>query len=191
MPNNLVFNYSNDPLHTEISDGGDSLNIVDSAAEVIDIAHAEIHEGNYYSFTKFFQAVASSSYADVHLTTGATKKVHASLTFNAEAKSYLYLYRGTTYTSIGTPITIYNNNDTSTKTTESVAYYTPSINNLGTLLLQDFVSGGVGPRTLGGSLTSRNEMILKINTDYLFRVQNVGGSSVTSDTSVTVNYYEL
>lgn len=177
-------------MNIKIAEGGESVSIVSGALEVIDIAHAEIHEGQYYTANKLFKTVANGSFSDIHLVTGATKYPNMVLTVQAEAKSYVSIYRGTTYTGIGTTLTIANNNGNSTNTTESAAYYTPTVNALGTLMYEDFVAAGSGSRRVGADLSSRSEWILRPSTDYLVRVQNVGGSGVTSDTAITLSYYE-
>jgi len=189
--NNLVFNTLSNPLNVKITDGSSSVSVINDSIESIDIVHAEIHEGNHFTANHFYSAVANDAYADMHIVTGSTKSVHLIIVIQTEAKSYVNFYRGFTYSAIGTAVTIYNNNEISTNTTQSHVYYAPTVTATDVLLFQDFTPASTGPKPIGGNLSSRNEWILKPSTDYLIRVQNKGGSGVTSDTTITFMYYEI
>lgn len=189
--NNIVFNTASNSLNVKLTDGSSSVSILNSSLEIIDHTHAEIHEGNYYTANHFFQAVANNGYADLHMITGSTKIIHLVAVIQSEAKSYVNFYRGTTYTNNGTSVTIFNNNENSTNTAQPDVYYTPTVSATGVLLFQDFVVASTGQNPLGGRLSSRNEWILKPDTDYLVRVQNVGGSGVTSDITLSFDFYEI
>lgn len=188
--NYLVFNTTTKPLNVLLTDGTSNLSILDGAIESIDSVHAETHEGKHYTANHFYTAVADEAYADMHIRTGATKYAHLIIVVQAEAKSYITFYRDSTYTTNGSAVTAFNNNDASANTTESALYYAPTGVTIGTLLYQDFVPAGTSPKPVGGTYVSRNEWILKLNTDYLIRVQNVSGSA-TSDTTINFVYYEL
>lgn len=107
--------------------GSNSVTIMNSSLEIIDHTHAEIHEGNYNTANHFFQAVANNSYADLHMLTGSTKIIHLVAVIQSEAKSYVNFYRGSTYSNIGTSVTIFNNNENSTNTAQPNVYYIPTI----------------------------------------------------------------
>ncbi|MGE4214536.1 MAG: hypothetical protein AB7E42_07145 [Anaerotignaceae bacterium] len=189
--NYLVFNTTSKPLNVTLTDGSSNVTIVNDAIESIDIVHAEIHEGMHYTANHFYPAVANNAYVYMHIRTGSTKYSHLTMVVQAEAKSYVTFYADSTYTTNGTSVTAFNNNLPSINTTASSIYYAPTEVVVGTLIYEDFVPAGSGSKSISATNVSRNEWILDLDTDYLLRVQNVGGSSVTSDTTITFVYYEV
>lgn len=188
-PNYKIISSLSEPVYTLITDGTEQLTVEDGAAETIDFAHAKIHEGNGYIVSKLFLSVADDSYADLHIMTGSTKETHMLMEISAVRKSYISLYRGTTYSNIGTTVAVFNSDDSSSNTTASSVYSSPTVTTLGTLLLQDLIPAGTNSKTVGGVSNTRAERILRTSTDYLLRVQNV--SNNTSDIAIQFDYYEI
>ena len=81
-----------------------------------------------------------------------------------------YLYEGSVVSG-GTPLTIIKRNRASTITSQGVAIVNPTITSLGTLVLQEILTGGLGKKGAGGE-AGGNNLILKGLTPYLFRLTN-------------------
>jgi hypothetical protein len=81
-----------------------------------------------------------------------------------------YLYEGSVVSG-GTSLPIVNRNRASTITSKGVAIVNPTITSLGTLVLQEILTGGVGKKGAGGEAGGDN-LILKGLTTYLFRLTN-------------------
>ena len=81
-----------------------------------------------------------------------------------------YLYEGASVSG-GTSLPIIQRNRASTITSKGVAIVGPTISSLGTLVLQEILTGGVGKKGGGGEVGGNN-LILKGLTTYLFRLTN-------------------
>jgi hypothetical protein len=81
-----------------------------------------------------------------------------------------YLYEGSVVSG-GTSLPIVNRNRASTITSQGVAIVNPTITSLGTLVLQEILTGGLGKKGAGGE-AGGNNLILKGLTTYLFRLTN-------------------
>jgi hypothetical protein len=189
MPNYKIFNSNAKPVYSQITDGTYNLILNNGAALSIDSTHEEINIGNTYTANNYFSNVGDNNYADMHLIAGSTKAPHAQMFISTAGKSYIYLYRGATYSNSGTAVTIYNRNGESSNTTQSSVYYSPTISNSGTMVYQALLPGGKGKATVGGQTSSKSEAIFKYSNDYLLRVQNVSGGN--SDIAIEINFYEI
>jgi hypothetical protein len=81
-----------------------------------------------------------------------------------------YLYEGSVVSG-GTPLTIIKRNRASTIASKGVAIVNPTITSLGTLVVQEILTGGLGKKGAGGEAGGDN-LILKGLTTYLFRLTN-------------------
>ena len=81
-----------------------------------------------------------------------------------------YLYEGSVVSG-GTSLTIVNRNRSSTIPSQGVAIVGPTVTSLGTLILQEILTGGLGKKA-GGGAVGGNNLILKGLTTYLFRLTN-------------------
>jgi hypothetical protein len=165
----------------KLTDGTNTISI-GSGVPIIDAVHYQIHSGNAFIAQRLFTSVGVAANADIRILNGATKELHLKATIIAESKAYFYIYEGTTYSANGTGLTAYNSNRTSATATTGALYYTPTVNVLGTAIK-------AGMLLAGGSITDREEIMLKKSTDYLFRVTNTSG--VISDISIALEWYEL
>lgn len=86
-----------------------------------------------------------------------------------------YLYEGSSVTG-GTSITPLQMNRASTTASQAVALLNPTVNSLGTKLLEQILIGGQGKKASGGDINSA-DMVLKGLTTYLFRLTNVNGTA--------------
>ena len=81
-----------------------------------------------------------------------------------------YLYEDSVVSG-GTSLPIVRRNRASTITSQGVAIVNPTITSLGTLVLQEILTGGLGKKG-GGGEAGGNNLILKGLTTYLFRLTN-------------------
>ena len=86
-----------------------------------------------------------------------------------------YLYEGASVTG-GTSLPIINRNRASTISSTGVALANPTVNSLGTVVLQEILTAGVGKKG-GGNQVGGNNIILKGLTTYLFRLTNADGNN--------------
>ncbi len=152
---------------------------VTNAIKNVDVNHANIHAGMAFNLlTK--QSLTSSQVFNLVLTTGATKYIHLTpAIIIASGENFdLQIYENCTSTG-GTPATIIGHNRVHSNTFEVNARLAPTITSDGTLIDQTFIGGGSGGNgasstSFGNSVNSNNEFILKLNTNYLFRITNGG-----------------
>jgi hypothetical protein len=97
-----------------------------------------------------------------------------------------YLYEGASVTG-GTSITPVNKNRNSTTASQGVALLNPTVNTLGTKLLEQILIGGSGKKASGGQ-TGSSDLILKPLTTYLFRLTNVNGTAHAAE--MILEWYE-
>ena len=81
-----------------------------------------------------------------------------------------YLYENANVTG-GTSLPIINRNRASTIVSQGVAVLNPTVVYVGTPILQEILTGGVGKKGGGGEVGGNN-LILKGLTPYLFRLTN-------------------
>jgi hypothetical protein len=158
---------------------------------VTDRVHRETHEGEGFGVCHIFVDVGSDDHADILIQTGASKELHFTFATTAEGKAYAYLYEDTEATS-GAGLTPHNKLRASSETSDAAFSHTPgfaSVPVLGTLLPCGLIPGGIGGNSVGATGGSgRQEIVLKINTNYLVRVTNKAGSA--KDISITCSWYE-
>ena len=81
-----------------------------------------------------------------------------------------YMYEGSVVSG-GTSLPIINRNRSSTIASQGVAIVNPTVSSLGTVILQEILTGGVGKKGGGGEVGGNN-LVLKGLTTYLFRLTN-------------------
>ena len=189
MPNYKIFNNNTDPVYSKITNGNDNLILENGAAVSIETPSEKIDTGNSYVANNYFASVGNNSFANVHIKAGSSKAPHAQMFVVSDGKCYISLYRGATYSNSGTTLTILNRNGDSSNTTQSTAYYSPTISNSGALLYQTLLPGAKGSAAVGGETMSQSEAILKYSTDYLLKVQNKSGGN--SNIAIEIDYYEI
>lgn len=174
-----------------LSDGTTSAGIDSKlgALCVIQAEHHEIHVGESFIASYFWDDVADNGTARMHIVVGADKELHATITVVTEAKGELDLLEGTTWTANGTAVTIYDKNRTTGNTSNATAYRDGTINAAGTKILESFMPGGTKNFAVGSARSGAQEWIFKKSTDYLVRWQNRGGA--VKDCAIIIEFYEV
>jgi hypothetical protein len=98
------------------------------------------------------------------------------------------LYEGSVVSG-GTPLTIIQRNRASTIASQGVAIVNPTITSLGTLVLQEILTGGLGKKGAGG-VSGGNNLILKGLTTYLFRLTNADTQNNDHATEIILSWNE-
>ncbi len=159
------------------------------ALHAISVLHSKIHAGNTF-FVSFKTAdgapLADDATLSFALTSGA-KTLHIVSTglFGGDGeKEYL---EGSTITG-GTATTVYNRDRASLTATTVTVVRDPTVNAPGTLIDNQFIPGGTGGKSLGGTSGPRNEWIFKASTIYVIRLTNRAGNAQPA--SLAVEWYE-
>jgi len=176
----------------QIVDVAGDLADVDSivgAFHTIDVLHHEIHLGT--AFFVSFKTVDATPLADnatliFALTIGA-KAIHVISTGMIGGDGEKEVLEGSTITG-GTATTVYNRNRTFLTATTVTVVRDPTVNAAGTLIDNQFIPGGTGGQTLGGTSGPRNEWVFKPATVYAIRMTNRSGN--VQPASLAVEWYE-
>jgi hypothetical protein len=167
--------------------------LLTNALMVIDFHHAETHEGNGYRVTQAKATDAFDIAAPItfHVTTPNTTK-WAHLIWHAEAstEALLEIFEDNGNASHfdisgGDTSVPLNNNRNSTNTSGLVVKTGVTITQAtaDVLIYSDYV----GSRVLGGEREARQELILKQNTEYLFKFTSVADNN---EGGLRLNWYE-
>lgn len=89
----------------------------------------------------------------------------------------------------GTPLIIHNRNRSSTNVSKGVAIVSPTISSLGTIIVQEILTGGVGKKS-GGGATGGNNLILKGLVPYLFRLTNNDANNTAHAAEIILTWTE-
>lgn len=149
------------------------------------------------SYAKIFQAklftasyknpdaapIADNANLDVLLVTPPINTATIDYRVSSTSAFELTIYEDTVTTNDGTPLPRRNRSRPLARNrAEALTYHTPTITNVGTLLLNE-VSG-----ILGGPIREEDRWVLKPNSKYLIRMINRSGAAQSM--SITVNWFE-
>jgi hypothetical protein len=162
-----------------------------NSLQTVDYEHHEIHSGSHFFFTfadNDWDIV--DGYDFIFTTPDSTDQCHAIFEVNAAFDTTVEYYEDTTHTT-GALQTSYNNNRViGTAPTATIHLSNDDVAD-GTLLFSSVfgVSTGVGINSIigGGEARGTNEIILKRDSKYLFRMVTGTDASVLS---IRFNWYE-
>ncbi|MBA7682520.1 hypothetical protein ES703_90870 [subsurface metagenome] len=151
-------------------------------------SHHELYEGNHFTVSFRFLAVADNAFADLRIYVHADYFAELNFAVKTEAKAYIHLLEGTTYSDPGTEVICYNNNRASGTAANALVKHTPTIDVAGTAI-RTALQGTAGffTEAAGGTETA-NIRLLQKATDYLLRVQNKAGA--TKDIVIRFKFHE-
>lgn len=160
----------------------------------IDVAHHEIHEGEYFGAGHIWDSVADDGVAEMIVVVGSPNHFHFTPHGALGGDFYVHLYEDPTFadapTDYGTAVALEDFNRVTDSTPQVTAYHTPTVATDGTLLAAGFIPGGSGNANFaaGGTASGRIERILKTGKIYLLRLTNKAGS--TQPASIEIEGYE-
>ena len=144
--------------------------------QTIDYQHHEIHSGSSY-FIRSVATLAINNVFDMQFTTPDTAKwPHFTFMISVAAETEYYIYEGATVITPGTTITAFNANRNSTNTsgiTIAIISNTSLVNanaDTSVAAATELEHGITGAGRNGGEAARTDELVLKQNTTYCFRV---------------------
>jgi len=159
------------------------------ALPIIDFNHHEIHDGTAFATGYYSVDLDAASTLDLVIITPDTAEYsHLFWKVRSTLVTTLEIHEGITTqapNNDGTPIVRLNRDRNSATVASVTAFHTPSILGAGTTIFSDSwgISTG-GQVRVGGESNSTDEIILKRNTKYMFRV-----ISGTNDNRVSITLY--
>ena len=149
----------------------------DSPMISVDVNHQRNHDGRAWAAWRLYPAsakLAAGTSCDIVLAAAAGVRPHLTVDALLMGDAELYIYEGPTTTG-GTSFTPVNRNRNYATSSDVAMVINPTVNTTGTLIDAQFLPGGVGKKSGGGSVQSL-ELVLKPLTNYLFRMTNVNGT---------------
>lgn len=159
--------------------------------ETIDIAHNEIHEGNYFKSMTITPDIATSTITSLYIGTGTNAKLsHLFYEIESTSAGVCYLYESPTAvdTTNFTTNPVYNRYRDSATASNTVVKYRPNVGTIGgTVIAVRNIAGGTGGGRIGGENRDGNEIILKANSGYLLTFVPDNTARVV----LRLNWYDL
>jgi hypothetical protein len=143
---------------------------VTNATNVVDYAHHEIHDGSSFYVYAVSADLDTNGTLDITVITPDTLKWNHTLFVSSGSVGYaLSAYEGAITDAAGSPFIPINRNRNSDKVSGCTARTGDTFTSLGVLAIT-FEAGGSGNKQAGTIFGVRDELILKRNTQYLFRL---------------------
>jgi len=164
----------------------------DISSELITISHehSKVHEGNFFACGYYNQSVINNGVLEFLFQTPADSTVHTYMKVITGGDAEFTAFEGTTFSAAGTSCSIINHNRSSTKVPISVSSSTPTLITDGTQLWLEFIPGGSGGLTPGAvQMPGFEQVVLEKDTNYLFRIKNIAGTS--EPLQFMISFYEI
>lgn len=170
----------NAPDSVTIRDPKDSTKAakLDTIAQIlvgIDAVHHEIHEGDNYAI-HVHDDLANNEALDIVIRAmnDNAKRMHVVFEAEVEAECEFEVFEDPTYVQgSGAAVTAVNRERNSSNTTDAQNIeVNPTITNPGTLLFATMAGSG---KKIGGRARGLEEIVLKQDASYIFRITNVSG----------------
>lgn len=157
------------------------------ASVIIPLAHMHVHEGRMYEVsykTPDGSQLADNDNLDVLFRPGTS---HSHFSFGPIAANpvEILFYEAPTITNDGTGLSVVGLNRIRTVSPVSVVFRTPTVGAVGNLLENTLQVWGLSPLT---PAFPEVPWILRLNTDYLIRIINRGGSA--QDVGIVIQWFE-
>lgn len=151
--------------------------------------HAVIHDGTHFTLTYNKLVNSAASVSSVYFTTpsaGSAQYTHFVCGVETD-KAATWTFSEDASASVGSALTVYNNNRNSTKASLLTLFGTPTITTVGTVLETHIIGTSGNPNSqTGGGVEARNEWLLKPSTNYLIQITTV---SASTNTVINMPYY--
>ena len=154
---------------------------------IIEPSHGAIHDGVHFT-ANYNKLLGSGSAMSLMITTPATATsqiIHC--VFGVECSKAATWTFSACSASVGSALTVYNNNLNSTITNPATVVANPTITTYGTVYETHSIGTSGNPQSVaGGGVEQRNEWLLKPATQYMI---NVNTYAASSDTVINIPYY--
>jgi len=131
-----------------------------------------VRDGVVFSTFHTFGAVAAATSKWIHIKLPATHRANMRWRFMSEAKIDYYVYENPTLTNDGTAISVFDMNRSTANTSNVLAYHTPTISNVGTMIDNGMIGTSGFLADSGGSVSQMADWIFKADESYLVGANN-------------------
>ena len=160
------------------------------ATNVIDYPHHEVHSGSAY-FAIYSALLDDTGVVEVRIQTPDTAKwAHAEMEVSSALASTLEIHEATTKThEAGNVLVPINRNRNSTNTSGMTVCFNPGGADTSAPLYTEYIGAATvsGRGDVGGGSSSRHELILKQNEDYLVRLTSRADANALT---IGLDWYE-
>lgn len=137
---------------------------------ILDIFHHKIHEGHAYQAFNIDQVVTIANPKTFLFTTPIINEIiHLRYNILPSPGAILRIYEDSVATG-GTPLNIKNLNRISTNTSGLIISFAPTVTTLGNIIYEEIAGTNVKNTVDGAFKRHEDEIILKLNTKYIFRI---------------------
>lgn len=154
----------------------------------LDSFHAHTHRGEAFSMAHLDQAVAGSGNFTILLEVQSGIAVHVAAALTAGADAQLQFFENTTFSAAGSALPSINRNRIIATPPTTILTLGPTITDDGDVLVDQFVAGGTGGQSPGGSGAVYSEFVLGVG-DYLVRMTNLSGQA--TELGIQIVWYEV
>ena len=147
----------------------------------IDQTHHRIHEGKHFFVAGYTTLASGGLVVFTTQTPDSAKRIHMGFNIEGTATTNVKVYEGATISSgTGTLATPINNDRNSSTTSVLNVRFLPTITGSGTLI-EAIAFGHTGKFNLAGGAAAREEeIILKQNEIYMWRIESAGDDNIIS-----------
>jgi hypothetical protein len=174
-----------DHLYKKVELAGDGVDPYSRCMGSISEPHLLTHEGKMFHVTSKITGLVDTASADILIKVPASTHPHFQRTrTNVGAGDVdIISYEGSTVSADGTPLSVHNTNRNSILTPVTEIYSAPTVTGLGTEIHTLWIPPtgvGIGQSQIGlAGAEAGEEWILKPNTNYIHRVTNESGSTIS------------
>ena len=164
----------------EINISGLSTDLSTDSLLTIDYPHHEIHSGSSFTYSDTHEIAKNGVIEHLIITPNTTKQAHFTISIGSTGgKVKFEVFEDTITSNDGDIEPLFNRNRNSVKSPTTILYENPVLVNDGTRIIQQ-TFGIKDKKSSGGGGRGTNEWILKQNTKYLFRVEelNVAATAI-------------
>lgn len=165
----------------------DQVDTTTNALKVINYSHVELHSGDHYIHRKHHSIAKAGVLDHLIITPNTTRWAHFTIGIEAVDSSVIAeLYEDTTVSANGAVQTVRNRNRNFPDNNTTLIYAGPTVTTVGTFLSDAFL--GAGKFSGGGAARDAEEILLKQNAIYLFRIteQNI----LATEINIIFDWYE-
>ena len=151
----------------------------------IDFPHYKIHKGDHYVAQKSATLGSGAKIQILINTPAAPTRLHFITPHTSSGESFFEIWKDTTVSNLGIPMTIYNRDNSLSDGSGVAIYNAPTIINAGDN--QEGFGGHLGAgQTKGGESFGQNEIILDTDTLYLI---NTVSEAASNHVTVITDFY--
>jgi len=164
------------------------------SAPVLTDAHIHVHEGDGYEAGCIFSGVANGAQASMIFIPAPDGDQMAHFVYAAAAGglAVMHFYENPTVVTSGTPVGVFNLQRRSDKESEWLAFMSPVVSDVGTMIKCQLVPGSTGANPTAGKSGDRVrhdvERVFDFDSSYLIVIQN--WASVAVPIEIHADWYE-